>query len=255
MQDFPDASWDRELAEQIKSGSNGDLTSPIEEFFTLLAICNTVVVSSNQNHVDPVSTSLSDQPIDDNTDGATNQMYSNGKIERKQNSPISRKENPAKSLTYEAESPDEAALVKSASMYGYKLLSRGPDSITIQTPDQDVVKYHLLHVLIFDSTRKRMSVIVRREDDDRVIMYCKGADTAVIPHLSKQSKTKTMRQYDTTDALDGKAAGDVEDVPLVEITETHLNVYAREGLRTLCMARKVILYTIFLQNSSTSTPD
>ena len=195
--------------------------------------------------MDRVTNSSSDQPVDDDTDGVTNQMYSNGMIERKQNSPISRKENPAKSLTYEAESPDEAALVKSASMYGYKLLSRGPDSITIQTPDKDVVKYHLLHVLIFDSTRKRMSVIVRREDDDRVIMYCKGADTAVIPHLSKQSKTKTLRQYDTTDALDGKAAGDMEDVPLVEITETHLNVYAREGLRTLCMARKVILYTIF----------
>lgn len=188
-----------------------------------------------------MTTSLDNQPIDDNTDGATNKMYSNGTIERKQNSSISKEENHVKSLTYEAESPDEAALVKSANMYGYKLLSRGPDSITIETPGEGVVKYHLLHVLIFDSTRKRMSVIVRRENDDKVIMYCKGADTAVIPQLSKQSKTKTLKQYDTTDALDGKAAGDVEDVPLVEITETHLNVYAREGLRTLCMARKVIL--------------
>ncbi len=182
----------------------------------------------------------------DNTDGATNEMYLNGKVETKQNSSQSKEdlsvdESHANSLTYEAESPDEAALVKSADMYGYKLLSRGPDSITIEVPGEGVVKYHLLHILVFDSIRKRMSVIVRRENDDKIIMYCKGADNAVMPQLSKYSKAKTLNHHETVDAVDGKPGGEAEDVSLVEMTETHLNIYAREGLRTLCMARKVML--------------
>ena len=182
----------------------------------------------------------------DNTDGATNEMYLNGKVETKQNSSQSKEdlsvdESHANSLTYEAESPDEAALVKSADMYGYKLLSRGPDSITIEVPGEGVVKYHLLHILVFDSIRKRMSVIVRRENDDKIIMYCKGADNAVMPQLSKYSKANILNHHDTVDAVDGKPGGETEDVSLVEMTETHLNIYAREGLRTLCMARKVML--------------
>ena len=210
----------------------------------MLAICNTVVVSSHVNHVnDSITSSDNDEgPSENNVDGATNKMYLNGRTEAKQDSPQSERElsvDESCPKTYEAESPDEAALVKSAGIYGYKLLSRGPDSITIEIPGEGVVKYDLLHILVFDSIRKRMSVIVRRENDDKIVMYCKGADTAVIPQLSKHSKGKTKHR-DTVDALDGKADEETEDISLVEITETHLNVYAREGLRTLCMARKVM---------------
>ena len=210
----------------------------------MLAICNTVVVTSQQaNHGNGASSSSDngEGASGNNVDGATNKMYSNGRKETKQDSSQPELQFPGAESpkTYEAESPDEAALVKSAGTYGYKLLSRGPDSITIEVPGEGVVKYHLLHTLIFDSIRKRMSVIVRRENDNKIIMYCKGADTAVIPQLSKDSKAKTLKHHDTVDALDGKADEETEDISLVEITETHLNVYAREGLRTLCMARKV----------------
>lgn len=203
-----------------------------------MAICNTVVVSS---HSVTASSDNEREPSDHSVtvvDGKTNEMYLNGRAETKQGVPVDK--NLEKTLVYEAESPDEAALVKSANIYGYKLLSRGSDSITIQVPGEGVVRYDLLHVLVFDSIRKRMSVIVRRENDDKIIMYCKGADTAIIPQLSKQSKSKTFK-HDTVDALDGKTSGEKEDVSLVEMTETQLNVYAREGLRTLCMARKVLL--------------
>ena len=209
----------------------------------MLAICNTVVVSSRDNQQNDVTTTLgneeeSSDPSETIVDGQTNRMYLNGRLEA--NKDLSGDDNRhEQTLTYEAESPDEAALVKSASMYGYKLISRGPDSITIEAPGEGTVKYHLLHVLVFDSIRKRMSVIVRRENDDRIIMYCKGADTAVIPRLSRGSKSMTLGTCRNADTLDGKASGETEDVSLVEMTETHLNVYAREGLRTLCMARKV----------------
>lgn len=37
-------------------------------------------------------------------------------------------------MHYEAESPDELALVKAASTYGCKLLKRSPDKVTVRLP-------------------------------------------------------------------------------------------------------------------------
>ena len=39
--------------------------------------------------------------------------------------------------------------------------------------------YELLHVLDFDSTRKRMSVIIHDCQTNEYILYCKGADIAI----------------------------------------------------------------------------
>ena len=51
--------------------------------------------------------------------------------------------------------------------------------------EDKVLEYHLLHVLEFDSTRKRMSVIVR-DDRGEVILYCKGADSIIEKRLHSQ---------------------------------------------------------------------
>jgi phospholipid-translocating ATPase len=40
--------------------------------------------------------------------------------------------------------------------------------------------YEILRVLEFDSDRKRMSVIVRRESDGKIINFMKGADMVMI---------------------------------------------------------------------------
>lgn len=139
-------------------------------------------------------------------------------------------------IIYEAESPDEAALVKAACLYGYKLLSRSPDKVTLFIPGEGEVTYEVLHVLPFDSSRKRMSVIVRRQDDSSIVMYCKGADSAVLPKLER-----TNRQFmaDDVDAGDGKGGVKRDSRgSLVEETVHHLDLYARDGLRTLCMARR-----------------
>jgi phospholipid-translocating ATPase len=40
--------------------------------------------------------------------------------------------------------------------------------------------YEILRVLEFDSDRKRMSVIVRRESDGKIINFMKGADMVII---------------------------------------------------------------------------
>lgn len=85
-------------------------------------------------------------------------------------------------VSYEAESPDEAAFVIAARELGFEFYKRAQSSIVIRErdPNQHVAdyqyrKYKLLKVLEFSSSRKRMSVIVR-EPEGRILLFSKGAD-------------------------------------------------------------------------------
>lgn len=116
-------------------------------------------------------------------------------------------------IKYQAASPDEGALVEGAVMLGYRFLSRRPREVTIIVDEQEVT-YELLAVCEFNSTRKRMSTIFRCPDG-KVRVYCKGADTVILERLAP-------------------------DNPFVEVTLQHLEEYATEGLRTLCLAMREI---------------
>lgn len=50
--------------------------------------------------------------------------------------------------------------------------------------------FEILHVLAFDSTRKRMSVIVRHPLTKEIVLYTKGADSAILSVLAKKYKGK-----------------------------------------------------------------
>uniref|UniRef100_A0A0X3PG12 Phospholipid-transporting ATPase n=1 Tax=Schistocephalus solidus TaxID=70667 RepID=A0A0X3PG12_SCHSO len=112
-------------------------------------------------------------------------------------------------LLYRASSPDEKALVEASKELGYVLTERDADSITLKVQGEPKV-YKILNVLEFTSARKRMSVIVR-DPEDRILLLVKGADSVIYERLSPKSAY-------TTETLD------------------HLRVYARTGLRTLCIA-------------------
>lgn len=43
----------------------------------------------------------------------------------------------------------------------------------------------VLQKLPFDSIRKRMSVIVRDQLTDKITLYCKGADSAILTQLAE----------------------------------------------------------------------
>ncbi|XP_076070269.1 putative phospholipid-transporting ATPase IA isoform X5 [Mytilus galloprovincialis] len=112
-------------------------------------------------------------------------------------------------LVYQASSPDEAALVQGAKMLGYMFSGRTPQGVTIKVEDREE-SYDILNVLEFTSTRKRMSVVVRTPDN-KIKLYCKGADTVIY------------------ERLDDKQAHH-------EVTLQHLKEFATLGLRTLCIA-------------------
>ena len=70
------------------------------------------------------------------------------------------------------------------------MLSRVPSRVTILTPHKGLVEYQVLHVLEFDSHRKCMSVIVREKGTDQVVLYTKGADSAIFSFLDHHSGLK-----------------------------------------------------------------
>ncbi|XP_056417758.1 phospholipid-transporting ATPase IB isoform X2 [Hyla sarda] len=112
-------------------------------------------------------------------------------------------------IIYQASSPDEGALVKGARKLGYTFNGRTPDSVIIDAMGTEK-SFELLNVLEFSSNRKRMSVIVRTPSG-HLRLYCKGADNVIFERLSRES------QY-------------------MEQTLNHLEQFASEGLRTLCLA-------------------
>ncbi|XP_030047208.1 phospholipid-transporting ATPase VD [Microcaecilia unicolor] len=128
-------------------------------------------------------------------------------------------------LCYEAESPDEAALVHAAMAYKCTLLARTPDQVTIELASLGPLTFQLLHILPFDSVRKRMSVVVRHPLSNRVVVYTKGADSVIMDLLctSSDADKKEMQQME-----------------IKKITQEHLDEYAKGGLRTLCIAKKVM---------------
>uniref|UniRef100_A0A3B4T7E9 Phospholipid-transporting ATPase n=1 Tax=Seriola dumerili TaxID=41447 RepID=A0A3B4T7E9_SERDU len=116
-------------------------------------------------------------------------------------------------LVYQAASPDEGALVTAARNFGYVFLSRTQDTITIKEMEQETT-YEMLALLDFNSDRKRMSIILKFPDG-RIRLYCKGADTVIYERLSPNSRHK-------------------------ETTQTALDIFANETLRTLCLCYKDI---------------
>ncbi|KAK1253305.1 hypothetical protein MKX07_001382 [Trichoderma sp. CBMAI-0711] len=89
-------------------------------------------------------------------------------------------------IEYQAASPDELALIEAARDLGYILVDRPAQSIILQTQDADGVlqteTYQALDVIEFSSKRKRMSIIVRMPDN-RICVFCKGADNVIMARL------------------------------------------------------------------------
>lgn len=86
-------------------------------------------------------------------------------------------------VCYEAHSPDEAALIHAAKAYGFTMMERTPYYVTVKLPDEALLKFEVLDILTFDSTRRRMSIIVRHPHTKEIIMYTKGADSAIMERL------------------------------------------------------------------------
>ena len=117
-------------------------------------------------------------------------------------------------IAYNASSPDELALVNGARHLGFFFRERDEDNNMVCETWDGVRKYRLLNLIEFDSTRKRMTVVVRTPEN-KILVICKGADSIIEKRLrSGQAHLKR--------------------------TQGFLDAYAKEGLRTLLIASKEI---------------
>ncbi|KAJ5542690.1 hypothetical protein N7461_008693 [Penicillium sp. DV-2018c] len=118
-------------------------------------------------------------------------------------------------IEFKAQSPDEAALVSTARDCGFTVLGRASDDLLLNVMGEERT-YTVLNTLEFNSSRKRMSAIIRMPDGT-IRLFCKGADSVIYSRLARGKQQELRRQ-----------------------TAEHLEEFAREGLRTLCVAHRVL---------------
>ena len=124
-------------------------------------------------------------------------------------------------IKYQAESPDEAAFVVAAKRLGFFFKARNTKGVTVveaapgSAPGAPPVErfYEVLNVLEFNSTRKRMSVVVR-DPEGKLMLFTKGADSVIYERLSQAPGVNVHR----------------------DVTAQHMDEFAQAGLRTLCLA-------------------
>jgi phospholipid-transporting ATPase len=98
-------------------------------------------------------------------------------------------------------------------IFKYHFYARRPHSIHCKIQDLEV-EFDILNVCEFNSTRKRMSLVLRGPDG-KIKLYCKGADSVILERLAPND-------------------------PFEDQTLHHLEEFASEGLRTLCYAMREI---------------
>ncbi|XP_055940655.1 probable phospholipid-transporting ATPase IIA isoform X2 [Argiope bruennichi] len=115
------------------------------------------------------------------------------------------------SFVYQASSPDEVALIAWTESVGLTLIHRDIASMKLKTAHNQILNYSILQIFPFTSETKRMGIIVKEESSGDIIFFMKGADVVM----------SSIVQYN--DWLDEECGN-----------------MAREGLRTLVVAKKVL---------------
>ncbi|KAG1683412.1 hypothetical protein DVH05_015319, partial [Phytophthora capsici] len=135
-------------------------------------------------------------------------------------------------VAYRASSPDEEALVKAAKCLGYNFVAPAPlvkVEISYKASllpakssgkERRTKSYTIVNVNEFNSTRKRMSVVAVNDETNEYVLYCKGADNMMLERAA-------AGKDESETAVHAKLIG-------------HLQNYAREGLRTLVLGRRVL---------------
>ncbi|KAG8899040.1 putative aminophospholipid-translocase, partial [Tulasnella sp. 417] len=114
-------------------------------------------------------------------------------------------------VTYQASSPDEVAIVQWTESVGLTLTFRDRTRLDLQTPDGSTLSFEILEIFPFTSESKRMGIVVRDKTTGEISFLQKGADVVMAKIVQRN------------DWLEEETAN-----------------MAREGLRTLVVGKKRI---------------
>lgn len=139
-----------------------DISSRITDIVQALALCHNVTPILNET--------------EKNSDGATSHDSIAVEFENIKDG----------SISYQASSPDEVAIVKWTESVGVTLVYRDMTSIKLRwtsadvdTSVSEVFSYDILNVFPFSSETKRMGIIIRDVQTQQIYFYMKGADTVM----------------------------------------------------------------------------
>ena len=121
-----------------------------------------------------------------------------------------------KIIEYQASSPDEKALIYFARSQGYIFLNRTIKNEIILEIKGKKKTYEILNELEYSSERKRMSIICKDPETNKIILYSKGADSMIESLLSLKEKSSQR----------------------LKKTKEYLKKFAIKGLRTLMLSYK-----------------
>ena len=119
-------------------------------------------------------------------------------------------------VTYQASSPDEVAIVTWTASVGLTLAFRDRTKMTLTTSTGMELNFDILDIFPFTSESKRMGIVVRDNQTGDITFLQKGADVVMAKIVQRN------------DWLEEETAN-----------------MAREGLRTLVMARKRLSNTLY----------
>ncbi|KAG8982899.1 putative aminophospholipid-translocase, partial [Tulasnella sp. 427] len=114
-------------------------------------------------------------------------------------------------VTYQASSPDEVAIVQWTESVGLTLVFRDRTRMDLQLPDGSTASFEILEIFPFTSESKRMGIVVRDKTSGEISFLQKGADVVMAKIVQRN------------DWLEEETAN-----------------MAREGLRTLVVGKKRI---------------
>ncbi|CDW80053.1 probable phospholipid-transporting atpase ih [Stylonychia lemnae] len=113
---------------------------------------------------------------------------------------------------------DEQILLQMSSSSNFaRFLKKDSDTMTIQLQDKEEI-YDVLKVFEFDSTRKMMSVIVKNVQSQKIYLFSKGADMAILPILKFEKSSEDIHKE----------------------TLSNINKYAKQGFRILVFGYREI---------------
>ena len=115
---------------------------------------------------------------------------------------------------YQGSSPDEVELVTAASEANYVFADKKGE-ITSLKINGELRQFLLVNKIDFSSDRKRMSVIMRDMESNKLYLFCKGADSMIIKRIKKDT-----------------------NLEFLEKTQEDLKTFSKEGLRTLAIGYK-----------------
>jgi len=121
---------------------------------------------------------------------------------------------------YEGDNADDLVLCQAASDFGVRMISRSAHSVVVRyinssDTEKEDIEYEILCLLPFDSARRRMSIIVRA--NDQIYLYIKGAESSIWSNLN-----------------------DLNDADIKATTEQHSLGFSEQGFRSLLVAYRQI---------------